>query len=258
MTLKQYFLLVHVQARMALKADASKYFLGYIWWILEPLLFVGVFYVVFNVILDSRREDFLVFLMCGKLPFVWFSKSVTQASNGIVTNAGLIGRIDIPKSLFPMAIIQEGVYKQVAVFALLIVVLIMYDYQPGVVWLWLLPIVIVNYLMIIGFAFLGSMLVCFMRDFSMLISLGMIFLMFTSGIFWDVRALPDPYMTDLVLALNPVAFILDAYRQVLMENTPPDLAQLAALALGSAILIWLMLGLLNRASKWLALKTLTA
>ena len=57
-------------AIMALRADASKYFLGYIWWILEPLLFVGISYVVFSVILASRTEDFLVFLMCGKLAFI--------------------------------------------------------------------------------------------------------------------------------------------------------------------------------------------
>jgi len=243
---------------MALKADASRYFLGYIWWILEPLLFVGVFYVVFNVILDSGRADFLVFLMCGKLPFVWFSKSVAQASNSIVANAGLIGRIDIPKSLFPMAIIQEGLYKQAAVFALLIAVLLVYGYQPSLSWLWLLPIIFVNYLMIVGCAFLGSILVCFMRDFSMLISLGMIFLMFTSGIFWDVRALADPSMINLILVLNPMAFILDAYRQVLMENVAPDIIHLTIVAIVSALLVWVMNWLLNRSSKWLALKALTA
>ncbi len=258
MTLSQYFRLVDIQARMALKADASRYFLGYIWWILEPLLFVGVFYVVFNVILDSGRADFLVFLMCGKLPFVWFSKSVAQASNSIVANAGLIGRIDIPKSLFPMAIIQEGLYKQAAVFALLIAVLLVYGYQPSLSWLWLLPIIFVNYLMIVGCAFLGSILVCFMRDFSMLISLGMIFLMFTSGIFWDVRALADPSMINLILVLNPMAFILDAYRQVLMENVAPDIIHLTIVAIVSALLVWVMNWLLNRSSKWLALKALTA
>jgi lipopolysaccharide transport system permease protein len=53
MPLSQYLRLIDTMARMALRADASRYFLGYIWWVLEPLLFVGVFYVVFNVILES-------------------------------------------------------------------------------------------------------------------------------------------------------------------------------------------------------------
>lgn len=258
MTLRQYFKLVDVLARMALKADASKYFLGYIWWILEPLLFVGVFYVVFNVFLNSGRADFLVFLMCGKLPFVWFSKSVTQASNSIIANAGLIGKIDVPKSLFPMALLQETLYKQSAVFALLIAVLIVYGYQPAWVWLWLLPIVVVNYLLIVGCSFLGAILVCFMRDFSMLISIGMIFLMFTSGIFWDVHTLADPRMTDLILAVNPIAFILDSYRQVMMYGQAPVPVHLAMVGIGAGLMATLMLFVLRRWSKVLALKALTA
>ena len=146
MTLRQYFVLVDVQARMLLKADASRLVLGYLWWLLEPLLFVAVFYVVFNVILDSRRSDFLIFLMCGKLPFVWFSKSVNQASNSIIGSVGLIGKIDAPKSLFTMAILHECLYKQAAVFALLVAVLLLYGYHPTSAWFWLFPVIFVNYL----------------------------------------------------------------------------------------------------------------
>ena len=70
MTLRHYFTLVDTMARMSLKADAARFFFGYLWWILEPLLYVAVFYVVFEVILGSKRADFLVFLMCGKLTFI--------------------------------------------------------------------------------------------------------------------------------------------------------------------------------------------
>ena len=257
MTLKQYFALVDIQARMALKSDASRFFFGYFWWLLEPLLYVGVFYIVFNVILDSQRADFLVFLMCGKLPFVWFSKSVNQASNSIVNNAGLIGKIDIPKTLFPMALIQEGLYKQSAVFALLFAVLAFDGYTPSFHWLWLVPILIVNYLMIVACSFAGAVLVCLMRDFTMFISLGMVFLMFTSGLFWDVRAL-EPQMTEAVLLYNPMAFILDAYRQVLMVGDVPDLNHLGFVGLYSATLVWLMAKLIAYSSRYLALRALTA
>ncbi len=119
MPFSQYIRLVDIMARMALRADASRFFLGYIWWVLEPLLWVAVFYVVFVMILAQRQADFLVFLMTGKLVFVWFSKSVTQASSSIVNSKGLVGKINVPKTLFPMAMVQEGLYRQVAVFALL-------------------------------------------------------------------------------------------------------------------------------------------
>jgi lipopolysaccharide transport system permease protein len=257
MTLTQYFRLVDMQARLALKADAAKFFLGYIWWVLEPLLFVGVFYVVFNVILDSNRADFLVFLMCGKLPFVWFSKSVNSSANAIVGNAGLIGKIDIPKTMFPMVRIQEGLYRQIAVFALLFAVLMAYDYPVTLNWLWVVPIACVQYLMIIACSFIGATLVCFLRDFSLVITLGMIFLMFTSGIFWDPRTLADPAMTDIILTWNPVAFVLDAYRQALMFDQGPDLVLLLANACVFASLIFIMARLMRKGSQRLALEALS-
>ncbi|MEH6591035.1 MAG: ABC transporter permease [Halioglobus sp.] len=254
----QYFRLIDTQARMALKADASKNKLGYLWWILEPMLYVGVFYVVFNVILDSKRADFLAFLMVGKFAFIWFSKAVNQASNSIVANKGLIGKVDLPKTLFPMAVIQESLYKQSAVFLLLFAVLIGYGYELSYMWLWLLPIIVVNYIMILACSFVGACLVCVARDFSNFISLGMVFLLFTSGIFWDVRSLGDPAKTDLVLALNPLAFMLDAYRQVLMYQNMPDLAHLGLIGIGFGGLAMLMVVVMRRSSQYLALRALTA
>jgi lipopolysaccharide transport system permease protein len=258
MTLNQYFRLIDVQARMALKSESSRFFLGYAWWFLEPLLWVAVFYVVFNMILESNRADFLVFLVCGKFAFIWFSKTVTHASNSILANKGLISRIDAPKSLFPMAAMQESLYRQAAVFLLLFVVLLLSGYPLSITWLWLVPVIGVNYLMIIACGFIGACLVCVVRDFSRLIPLAMTFLLFTSGIFWDVRALGDPAKTDLILTLNPVAFMLDAYRQVLMQQTAPDLVHLLQIGLASVILIVVMIGVMRRGSKYLALKTLTA
>lgn len=242
---------------MALKSDASRYYLGYAWWILEPLLFVGVFYIVFNVILDSNRADFLMFLMCGKLSFVWFSKSVTQASSSIVTNAGLIGQANIPKTLFPMAAIQECFYKQLSVFLLLFVVLIFNGFMPGWSWLQLLPIVLVNYLMIVACSFIGAILVCFLRDIQLLINLGMLFLLFTSGIFWDVHDLGDPQMTATVLTWNPMAFILDAYRQVLMYQQTVNSMHLAAIGAGFTALTILGAFFMRSKGQRLALEALS-
>jgi lipopolysaccharide transport system permease protein len=258
MPFSKFFRLADVMARMALRADATRFFLGYIWWVLEPLLYVAVLYVVFSVILSNRQPDFLYFLMTGKLAYTWFAKSVTQASNSIVAGKGLVGKVNVPKTLFPLASVQEGLYKQVAVFALLFGVLLYGGYPITVLWVYLVPIILVNYVMILACAFLGATLVCIVRDFSPLIALGMIFIMFTSGIFWDVRDLGDPDKTAMVLALNPMAFMFDAYRQVLMYGRPPDMLHLLAIGIGFGILLWLIVWLMRRNSQYLALKTLTA
>lgn len=258
MPFSQYFRLMDIMARMALRADASRFFLGYIWWVLEPLLWVGVFYVVFVVILGTRQPDFLPFLMVGKLAFVWFSKSVTQASNSIIGGRGLVGKINVPKTLFPMAVVQEGLYRQAAVFFVMFVFLLSTGYHITATWFYLLPLMIVNYLMIIACALVGACLVCMARDFAPLIGLGMMFLMFTSGIFWDVRGLSDPHKTEMLLSANPLAFVLDGYRQILMYETPPDMMHLLAIGAGFGALYCVMVLIMRRISQYLALKALTA
>jgi lipopolysaccharide transport system permease protein len=116
-TLKQYFSLVDTIARLSLKAEARRYYFGFWWWVIEPLLYVAVFYIVFEQLLGTRTPDFLMFLIVGKFTFIWFSKTVNYAGNSLVANAGLIGRMDLPKTLFPMAVILECTYRQTAVFA---------------------------------------------------------------------------------------------------------------------------------------------
>ena len=258
MPLQHYLHLMDTMARMRLKADASRFFLGYIWWVLEPLLYVAVFYVVFELILQNRQENFLVFLMCGKLVFIWFSKSINQASRSIVAAKGLIGKIDTPKAFFPLASIHEGLYKQASVFLLLFVVLWGNGYGLTASSLWLLPLLIVSYLMIVAASLIGAFLVCLAFDFSMLISLGMIFLMFTSGVFWDVRSLAEPAMIEAVLTLNPLAFVLDGFRQALLHDAAPAAGHLALIGLGSLLVVVVMLRVMQRRGQFLALKAITA
>lgn len=258
MTLSQYFRLIDLQARMLLKADSSRHRLGYLWWFLEPLLWVSVFYVVFNWVLDSRKGgEFLLVLACGKFAFIWFSKTVLQASRSIVANQGLIGKIDMPKTLFPMAAVQESLYRQSAVYVLLFIIVLAFGEPVTLTWFWLLPVLIVFYLMIVACALVGSYLVCLIRDFSKAIPLGMTFLLFTSGIFWDVRAIGDTQKTDLILAVNPLAFILDAHRQILLHQTAPDLTHLFLIGMGAALIIFAMVALIRKNSQFLALKVLT-
>lgn len=249
---------MNVQAKMSLKAEASRLYLSYFWWILEPLLFVLVFYFVFEVMLNLGRENFLLFLVCGKIPFLWFNKSVISASNSIVQNKGLIAQVDIPKALFPYISIQESLYKQWVVFLVMFGVVVAYGYLPELNWLWLIPLMAVQYGLIILCSLLGAFMVSFIGDFRMLIAMGMMALMFVSGIFWDINTIPDPQIREWVLTYNPLAFLIDGYRQVLMEQSIYSLEHLgwlASIVLAGVVLMHL---LLHKTSRMIAAKALNA
>lgn len=258
MNLFGFITLVDLQARMSLKAEASRLYLSYLWWMIEPVLFVLIFYLVFEVLLKSGRENFLLFLVTGKIPFLWFSKSVTSASNSIVANKGLIGQVDMPKAFFPYVSIQESLYKQWVVFLVMFGVVIGFGYLPEWNWLMLIPLMVVQYGLIVLCSLLGAFLVSFVGDFRMIISMGMMFLMFLSGVFWDVNSIANPATRQIVFDLNPVAFLIDAYRQVLMEHTLYNMHHLAILA--GLVMLGLVLShqLLHKASRVIAARVVSA
>lgn len=215
---------------MALRSEASKTFLSYLWWVIEPILYVFIFYLVFEVFLSREKENFLFFLMCGKIPYLWFSKSVANGSSSIVSGSGIIGRIDIPKIIFPYASIQESLYKQSVVFIVLFLVAIIYGAFPTLNWLWIIPICVANYLLIVVTVLICAFLVCYVPDFRHLINMTLTLLLFASGVFWDVNQIQDEYIRDTILLYNPLAFFIDAYRQVLIHQQAPSALYLATLS----------------------------
>ena len=183
---------------------------------------------------------------------------MTQAANSIVNGRGLVGKISVPMTLFPFAVVQEGLYRQASVFVLLTVLLLSDGYPITETWLYLAPLLLVYYIMIVACSFIGACMVCVARDYNQVISLGVMFLLFMSGIFWDVRTIADPEKAALVMNFNPLAFILDAFRQIMMYNTPPDMLHLATIGTGFGALICAMTLIMRRSSHYLALKALTA
>jgi len=221
--------LVDMKARMGLKSEASKLYLSYIWWILEPVLWVLMFYLVFTVLLGFGRD--LLFLMCGKVPFLWFSKSVTGGSNSIVSGKGLINQTNVPKQFFPYESVQGVLYKQWLVFLVLFGMSLFYGHSPTWHWLWVFPLFLVQYLLIVLCTLVAAVLVAYVRDIRMLINMAMMGLMFSSGIFWDLSRIEDPVKRDLLVTWNPLAYLIDAYRHVIIHKTVYDLEHLLVLGI---------------------------
>ena len=120
---------------------------------------MAVFYIVFERLLGTRQPDFLVFLAVGKLTFIWFSKSVTQAAGSLTLNKGVIGQVNLPKHLLPLAVLHEGLYRQAAVFLFLLAFISFAGFMPHAAWWYLLPIAVVQYLFIIGWGLIAALLV---------------------------------------------------------------------------------------------------
>lgn len=238
----QYLTLIDTLARFHLRGEARQFSLGYFWWFLEPALYISVFYVVFQLLLDRRQPDFLYFLTVGKLVFVWFSKSVVQASSSIETNKGLISQVLIRKEVFPLAAVLQGVYRQLVVFSILFLLLFVSDKGHFHYWFLLLPLILIQVVLITGCGLLAALMVCWQKDFQHLIQLGMLFLLFVSGVFWDVNDIADAGVRDWVLLLNPLAALIDAYRQILLLGSLPKVGTISVVLAQSIFLLAIAVG----------------
>lgn len=232
--------LAHTKAAMKLKSEAARLYLSYLWWILEPMLYVAVFYFVFAYVLQNGRVDFLVFLMCGKIPLMWYTKTLNKNAAALTAGKGLMGQRDFPKHVFIYAASLEATYRELVVYGFLLLFLWWSGFEPQLTWLYLLFITPVMILLILSTGMVAGYVTVFVPDLRMVIAMISMALLFVSGVFWDVRALPNQEVAELILLYNPFAFLLDAHRQVLMYGNAPDLLHLAAIAIIASLLLAIM------------------
>ncbi len=241
----QFWQLIFTKVQLNLKSEASRSYLSYIWWILEPVLFVGSFYLVFAVFMGTKTPNFVVFLCCGKIPFLWFSRTINNATGAIVGGKGLMNQIHIPKAFFPLVVIFQDFFKTTIVFLLLLVFVWLNGFQPTEAWLAIPIIMLVQLLFISALAILVSMIVPFLPDLKFIISTGIMMMMFGSGIFYDYKEVILPEHRELFL-MNPMANLISMYRDVLMHGIYPSWISLFNIIAISTVGLLLVLHLLKK------------
>lgn len=243
-TLK-FWQLVAYKIKLNLRSEAAQSYLSYAWWILEPLLQLSVYYIVFGIFLKRGSGDFVIFLISGIVPFSWFSKSVVNSGRSIIQGKGLISQTYLPKQFFPLVVIGQDLVKQSFVFLLMFSFLIYYGYTPSLGWFWLIPIVLAQLLLIIASCLIVAFIVPFARDLQYLIAAGLMMMLFGSGVFYSYEDVLLPEHRQIFL-LNPMANLLVNYRKVLLEGIEPSMHALLVIAAISILVILLMQMLMKR------------
>ena len=237
--------------RLNLKAEVSKTYLGYAWWVLEPALYVVILYFVFGVFRGRGMESFVAFLVCGTIPYLWFQKTVMNATGSIAAGRGLINQVAISKAFFPTLVVFQDSVKQAFVFVVMFCFLIVYGIEPGLAWVFFVYVAVVQLLVIIAGALFVALVTAYIPDFRYLVTTGTMLLLFCSGLFFNYEDVILEKHHDLFL-LNPMARLIKNYRQVLLDHSQPDWLALLLIALVSVAAIGLILVAFRRADTSLA------
>jgi lipopolysaccharide transport system permease protein len=244
---RHYVSLIWYRAWLDLKAEAAQNLMGMTWWVLEPLLYMTAFYLIFDVFLHRGGPGFIGFLLCGLVFWRWFDASVKRAGSSILVNGQLINQIYLPKWVFPLIEVTGNTLRFLAVLVLFLAFAAIYTGGPSWAWLAFLPLLLCELLLILGVGLLLSVLVPVYPDLRKVVDNLLLLMFYMSGIFFDISQL-DAGIRDW-LYLNPMAVLITEMRSVLLQSQSPDwqaVAWVALVGFALTLLGFALLHLFNR------------
>jgi ABC-type polysaccharide/polyol phosphate export permease len=232
--------LVAVLVRRELDARYRASFLGFFWSLLNPLLLLAVYAVVFTYIFSPRfpgGEPYPLFLFSGLLPWLYFSGAVLDGSVTLVDNGPLLAKVMCPPEIFPaVTVVAHLVHHLLALPILLaaMVVSSVVGLHPFPWTFWLVPLALVPWILITGGAVMAvSVLSVHYRDMRDLVGHLLNLLFFSSPIIYSLDGLDVPPFLHRVLTLNPLVSLVTTYRDVVFAGRVPTVGDgLTALAVG--------------------------
>ena len=242
---KNLWELVWFRAYADLKSEASRTYLGILWWIFDPILQMGIFYLVFGIGLRGagRTENFVQFLLIGIIIWRWFATSVNSSTGAIMNNSSLVLRLDIDKWIFPATVILSNTFRFLIAYALLIVFLQLSGMPLNVNYVWLPVVLVVQMVLICGVSFVIGSLVPLVPDFRNLTAHLIMLMFFMSGIFYDVKQMPEEFMW--LFDINPMVHIILANRAVMLHGQTPEWLPLMLVLIFGLLLVVLGLKLMR-------------
>ncbi|MGB9498502.1 MAG: ABC transporter permease [Dissulfuribacterales bacterium] len=223
-----------------LKSQHKNSFLGYFWWLLDPLLGALVYYFVVVIIFKrGGGGDYGLYLIAGMIVWRWLEATVTTASRSIVSKAGIITQVCLPKANFPIGTVLSQLINFCFGLLVIAVFLIIFKTRPGITILWLPFIMFVQFFFLMAISLLIAYFSVFIRDVEYLLRHLMRLWFFMSPVIWTVDRIPERFRG--LMAINPMTHFLASYRNIFMYRSMPDFFPLVIIfALSSIFIAWVI------------------
>lgn len=234
-------------ARGELQTQHLDTVLGSAWHLINPLLLIGVYFLVFGVVLETDRglgEQFLPFLAIGVFHYQFSQKSIIGGAKTITNNQGLIRSLQFPRALLPIATVLREAMAFVPVLGVMLLIVLLNGQTIRWTWLLLMPLVALQLVFNLGATFISARLTDKFRDLENLLPYLFRLGFYGSGVIFAI----DAYITnELILAwltLNPFYSILSLVRDQLLDGYSPAFAGLMWWSVAGWALVSSVVGLL--------------
>ena len=225
--------------------------IGIFWSLLNPLMMLLIYTIVFRYVIGMNVKNFPVFFMCGFLPWIFLSNSVTMAAPSVINNPNLVRKVYMPKAIIPLSAMAACLVEFVMTLVILLLALPLFGRAPGH-WAFLLPLVVLAQAIFVGgLALLFSASTVHFRDVKHLLDILLIVWFWLTPIVYPmskVASLKLPWtplgnVVVWLISYNPMSVFVCAYRAVLLQNAIPSgltIALAVIYTFGSAAAGWLL------------------
>lgn len=201
--------------------------LGYFWVIINPLAQMLVMSFVFSRVFGQQGVGipYPLFLFTALLPWTLFSQAMIAATNSLVANAGLLAKIYFPREVLVLSSILAKMVDFLFSSLILILMLIFYRQTLTFNVFWVVPIFTIQFLFTYGLGLILATANLFYRDIQYLLNLVLLVWMYLTPIMYNQEIFPQKL--QWIFKVNPLAVIVNAYREVILNGHPPNFLSLS-------------------------------
>lgn len=198
-------------------------YLGAVWAMAQPVVTVGMYYVVFDIIMGgnasrtSAQVPFVLFLTAGLVPWFYFSEALNNGTNALREYNYLVKKMVFKISMLPIIKVIAATFIHAFFVLILLIVAALYGYYPTVYTLQLLYYSACLFVFVLALSYTTCSVVVFFNDLSQIISIALQIGMWATPILWDINNIGNSKWVS-VLKLNPLVYIVNGYRSAIYER----------------------------------------
>lgn len=203
-------------------------YLGFLWALVQPVVTVLMYWIVFDVVFDTRSQlvasgvevPYVLFLTAGLVPWFYFSEAITNGTNALLEYSYLVKKVVFKISILPIIKLIAATFIHGFFVLVLLVIAMFYGYTPTVYTLQIFYYSFCLFILVLAMSYCTCAIVVFFRDLSQIISIGLQVGMWATPILWNIGMLENyPPIVITLFKLNPLVYIVNGYRSAIYEQS---------------------------------------
>ncbi|MGA2181745.1 MAG: ABC transporter permease [Bryobacteraceae bacterium] len=211
--------------------------LGLFWSLLNPIVMMGVMTFVFTrVFANPNARDFPLSVLCGLVPFNFYSVSFLSGTTSLVDNSNMVKRVPVPREIIPITTVLGNCLHLLIQIGLLLTLVLVWGKGVSSSWLWLPVVWGFEIVFVCGLALIGSSVNVYVRDTRYVVESANMILFWLVPIFYSFSSIPARFRE--IYQLNPIAALVMALRNILLDHHAPAFSllwRLAAISCGTLL-----------------------